>query len=390
VDAAVAVSGVSVTGPTRGIDEAAVAATQRYARGTAIAAVVIAGSWHVANNLFCTVTGWGQYRWPLLAVAAWLVVAGLTVLGAVNVLAPWARRSRALPIVGIPVLLACVQVVLVSARGSDVISNANWGLDSFGWYAMLLLWRWPLRWLFVALGLNWGIGFALAVATGPVDGVEISRYLVVIYTSAAMQLVVAGGAMVLRRHARRTAQAAAERAEVATARAAAEAVHGDRQRRYREIGEAVRALLAGLASGAVSPTDPAVQRQCAVEASRLRRLIAEHDDVPSPLVHELRACADVAERRDVAVALEIAGSLPPLPRRVRRALTEAPMHVLAGARRHARVTVFSATEPREVEVSVVADTDDGASAVPPGSDGVELVCSEEGGVRWIRVRWTDR
>jgi hypothetical protein len=362
-------------------------AIQRYARGTAIGAVAIAASWHVANNLFCTVTGWSQYRWPLLAVAAWLVVALFTVLGAVNMLARNARRRIGLALVGLPALLCCVEAVIVATRGPEVISNANWGLDSFGWYAMLLLWRFRLRWFFAALALNWVVSFVVVLATGPVDRIEVSRYVIVMYTSAAAQIVVAGGARLLQRNAERAARASMEQAELDAGRAAAEAVQADRERRYREIGDAVRELLAGLAGGALSPDDPAVQRRCAVEASRLRRLIAEHDDVPSPLVHELRACADVAERRDVAVALEIAGTLPPLPRQVRRALTEAPMHVLAGARSHARVTVFAGAEPREVEVSVVADAVDGFD---PDLSDINVIWSREGDTHWVRAHWTDQ
>ena len=120
-------------------------------------------------------------------------------------------------------------------------------------------------------------------------------------------------------------------------------------------GPAVRQLLAGLAGGELDPADERVQHRCSVEASRLRRLIAEHDDAPSPLVHELRACADMAERRDVAVTLETAGTLPVVPVQVRRALTEAPIHLLAAARTQARVTVLYGADDGEVEVSVVAD-----------------------------------
>jgi hypothetical protein len=42
-------------------------------------------------------------------------------------------------------------------------------------------------------------------------------------------------------------------------------------------------------------------------ATQLRRLFAENDDVPDPLVHELSACIDVAERRGLAVSLAVSG-----------------------------------------------------------------------------------
>ena len=175
-------------------------------------------------------------------------------------------------------------------------------------------------------------------------------------------------------------------------------MHADRQRRYRGIGQAVRQLLAGLATAELDPAEARVQQRCAVEASRLRRLIAEHYDAPSPLLHELRACADVAERRGVAVTLETAGILPRIPVQVRRALTEAPIHVLATARTQVRVTVVSVADPPEVEVSVVADAEaDGALARPTGggadgAHGVEVTWSSEGEGkdRWVRTHWRDR
>lgn len=103
-----------------------------------------------------------------------------------------------------------------------------------------------------------------------------------------------------------------------------------------------------------------------MEASRLRRLFAETDDVPDPLVHELRACTDIADRRGVLVDLQVRGRLPELDRGTRRSLTERPLVALAGAERHARVTVVARHD--EVAVSVVADTGDTA-------DG------------WVEERW---
>lgn len=392
------VGGPAVTTPLTAIPVA------RYARNTAIGAITVAGSWHLVNDLTGLVTGWADYRSPVVSAVAWGVVSALNVVGAVNMLGDRARARLDLPVVGVPVLLVCTAAVFANSRtdavhtGGDIFTPTNWAWATFGWQAMLLLWRWPLRWLLCALGVNMAVCLATAYATGPLDRVSLSRMVMVFWGTASIQVAVAGGARGLVRLAERAARAGVERAELLAARQAAERVHADRQRRYRGIGQAVRQLLAGLATGELDPAEARVQQRCAVEASRLRRLIAEHDDAPSPLLHELRACADVAERRDVAVTLETAGTLPRIPVQVRRALTEAPIHVLATARTQARVTVVSVADPPEVEVSVVADAEaDGASARPTGGDaggahGVEVTWSSEGEGegRWVRAHWRDR
>jgi hypothetical protein len=152
-------------------------------------------------------------------------------------------------------------------------------------------------------------------------------------------------------------------------------------------------LLVGLARGELDPADRRTQRRCAIEGSRLRRLFAETDDVPDPLLHELRACADIAYSRGVLVDMQVVGELPELSLPVRRALTEAPLHVLAGAQRQARVTVLGRSD--EVAVSVLADASLGEPAElhtpldrAPTVTVQESVVAQEGeDRRWIQARW---
>jgi hypothetical protein len=172
----------------------------------------------------------------------------------------------------------------------------------------------------------------------------------------------------------------------------AEALHHGRLDRYQTVRRSVAPLLVGLASGQLDPADREVQRHCAVEASRLRRLFAETDDVPDPLLHELRACADIAYSRGILVDLQVVGQLPALSLPVRRALTEAPLHALAGARRQARVTVVGRSN--EVAVSVLADARAGDPVeLPPPLDpmpldhAVTVTVQEGNGGQWIEARW---
>src|SRR5262249_6405972 len=145
------------------------------------------------------------------------------------------------------------------------------------------------------------------------------------------------------------------------------AVHADRRERYEEVRRAAARSLAGLASGELDPGDPRVQHTVGLQAARLRRLLAEHDDVPTPLGHGLRACAVLAERRGVAVDVASVGTLPPIPLPVRRGLTEAPLRVLSGSRTQARISIAAADG--EVVVAVVGDIDNDLVDVESSADG---------------------
>ncbi len=98
----------------------------------------------------------------------------------------------------------------------------------------------------------------------------------------------------------------------------------------------------------------------------------------------------MAERRDVAVTLETAGSLPVVPVQVRRALTDAPIHLLAAARTQARVTVLYGADDGEVEVSVVADAAPPEGSAAAGPEGVEVHFAREGDTQWVRARWRNQ
>ena len=148
--------------------------------------------------------------------------------------------------------------------------------------------------------------------------------------------------------AARSEDAARERA------ATAEIIRAARHARWLALQESAVPLVAELAAGTADPGDPQVRIRCAVQAARLRRLMAEGDEVPGSLVHELHASADVAELRGVAVEIETAGTLPPVPGPARRVITDAAIAILTAARSQARITL--ATVAAGIAVSFVADT----------------------------------
>jgi hypothetical protein len=130
-----------------------------------------------------------------------------------------------------------------------------------------------------------------------------------------------------------------------------------------------------------------MRRRCAIEAARLRRLFAESDDVPDPLIHELRACADIAERRGVVVDIETAGVIPALPPSARRTMSEAVIAVLTAARDYARITVTA--EERSVAVGLLTRTSAEPGPFTPG-DCVRISQQRDDDTLWMEARWQPR
>src|SRR6266508_3623941 len=273
-------------------------------RNTTIAAVVIALGWHVGEDLPAMIIAWAGYRWPAAVAAAWLAYAGIAGVAALVLLRgdrpiryAWALATAAL----------VLGVVVAAAAHGQLMTLASWAWGAVGWLGVMLFWRRSMAHLVCFLGVNAVLGLGVLVVAGTLDRISIARYLMVVTGSGALQLAFAGGARALRAAADWTAAASAAHAETLTAQRTAEEVHRMRQRRFQALQHTTAHILAALADGRALPSDPSVQRSCAMEAARLRRLFAETDDLPDPLVHELEACADVAERRGVAVDLAVIG-----------------------------------------------------------------------------------
>jgi hypothetical protein len=353
----------------------------RYGRGFDLAVVWLVGLWYLGGDLATTAVSGPAYRSPGAELAAAVLMTGIGAAGAVRLLLR--RTDPATSRVLAAGALVAGLLGTAAASGAAAFTS-NWAWDATGWIGVLVLLRQPLTELAALLAVNAGVTVAVLVQDGVADRVTLARFGTVTYATTVLQLAVALASRALDATARRAAAAAEGEAAVRRRRQVAEQLHACRQDRYDTVGRSVAPLLAGLASGELDPADRRTRHRCAVEAGRLRRLLAETDDVPDPLLHELRACADIADRRGVLVDLQVQGRLPALEVSVRRALAEAPLHALAGARRQARVTVVARAD--EVAVSVLSD---GPPAEPAGSaDPLVTVTAQEGGDRqWVEARW---
>ena len=187
-----------------------------------------------------------------------------------------------------------------------------------GWFAVLVLWGRRVTPLVAVFAAEAAIALVAVFAHGAGNAAGLSRYAMYVYGTATLPIAFSVAAGVLRTLAARTAGTAAARAALEAERIAAQRAQVERQERLSLVSQTAGVILAELADGRADPTDPAVQRRCALEAARLRRLIAESDDVPDPLLHELRAAVDIAERNGLPVELVSVGTLPVLPVHVRR------------------------------------------------------------------------
>jgi hypothetical protein len=375
-----------LTAPGIGAAERVVVA--RYAAGAGRTAVLIAFGWHVGNDLPATIaTGFGP-----VAVITWVAYLAVAVAAALATL-----RGRpvgtAVTIGGCAVLLAG-SAAMHATQPDSLVTFANWAWGAAGWIALLLLWNRPAAdrpiWTFSAfVATNAVIAITALVMRGEADRAGLAMMVTVLYGTGALQLGLFAGKWGLETTVRRFARDRAATELVLASRQAAEQAHLARQDRYATARAAAGEVLAGLADGRLDPADPDVRHRATAAAARLRRLVTETDDVPDPLVHDLRALADLAERRGVAVTVEQVGALPAVPLPVRRALTDAPAWAVAAAHTRARITVVSNAQTVTVAVFGDASIDQPRSAQPVTvrHDEVVVRVDLEKGEIWVETRW---
>ncbi|WP_322769310.1 hypothetical protein [Frankia sp. Cr1] len=378
-------------------DPASVLIADRFQRGLRLAAFGVLATVLFGWHLPVLVASVQVYRPLSVELSSFLIVAAVVVVMGVQVARarPWGRLRWPLFAV---VSAASVAATVAVPRG-ELIGSVHWSWEIFGWFAVLLLLDLPVWALVLSLAAN--LAFT-ATAVAFVDGVQ-RRSLVGLAIGtlaiAGWQVAASAAAGALRRTATATAQIAAEEEQLRTAELVAEQLHRDRQVRYAAIAATTGPLLTGLSTGELDPADRDVRRACMIEAARMRRLFAESDDHADPLEHEVLACVEIAERRGVAIHIDVRGVLPALPIPVRRALTEPAIRALAEASSSARVTI-AGDDDRVVLSVVAAGVGDAAGAAgaagtagaepaeSPTPGSVRVTWMAQGSVAWMEATWT--
>ncbi|OMI37191.1 hypothetical protein [Streptomyces sparsogenes] len=328
--------------------------TRHQRRGIRAGALVILVTLHVGYALPRLLGNLDVYPHPWLPLAAYglltLVLGGCVLFGLGG--RPWPRGW-------VPSALACTFAASMAAT-SQVPANhyfvdpAHWSFSLTGWFAVVLLGdRGPMAsGAFIGCHLAATVAQTLAadVPPRPVGAAMALSAL----SACCFQMTIAAGAKLLLNSSTAIGEALRVQERVRTRIAVGRQIQVDQRRRYAELNTTVLPLLTGLADGSLDPRDDEVRRACALEAARLRRLFAESDCTFDPLVHEMRACIDVAERNGVTVQLAVRGDPLELPLPLRRALLDPVIAALAAARRTARVTVIR--RENQVRVGIVVDT----------------------------------
>jgi hypothetical protein len=354
-----------------------------FLRGLRIAASVITVAIMAGLSLPVLLSHLDVYPSASVQVDGYLVVVLIIAVDAVLV-----YRSRSWGPWRWPVAAVVLGVLIVSRLDlppGELLSAGDWVMGQIGWLGVLVLFDQPLVALLAFIAAQVLFSSSIVLLVDHADRHTLAAFGLVTVGTCSSELAVGAATVALRRVASRALAAARLEQDVLIGEAVAARLHADRRQRYEELAHTAGPLLAGLADGTVDPADSGTRRRCAIEAARMRRLFAETDDAEDPLLHELRACIDMAERRGVIVALATSGRWPPLPRDLRRALTNAPLSALATAATQARVTLVGT--PAAVTVSVVADA---APAELPASaaEGVQVSSVVDESRLWVEARWT--
>jgi len=355
----------------------------RYQRAFTVAVVVLVAGWHLAGGGGQLLHNRADYASFAFQCALWLVMAVAIAVGSVVVLRgplDW-RLAWAVALIA---LVASTASAAASPAGQMLAVSWAWG--SAGWTGVLALHRRRMTELVWFLAAEAAAIFAVQAWDG-LNRMDLAAFLALLAWSTGAQIAVAAAVKALDSAANRAAIAARSEDAARERAATAEIIQAARQARWLALQENTVPLVAELAAGTADPGDPQLRVRCAIQAARLRRLMAEGDELPGSLVHELHASADVAELRGVAVEIETAGTLPQVPGPARRVITDAAIAILASARSQARITL--ATVAAGIAVSFVADT--GSVVLLPVADqGVAIEHQQDGDMLWAEARWNNR
>ncbi len=352
----------------------------RYQRAWTFAVLFLVVGWHLAGaggQLLHNRLAYGSFAFQC---AMWAVMALAIAAGTVLVLRGTPGRR---PAWAVAVIALAASTAAAAASPAGQMLGVNWAWGSAGWIGVLVLMRRRFTELACFLAAQ-AVGTLAVQAWDGLTRLDLAAFLAVLAWSTGAQVAVAAGVRALDIAADQAAAAArsehAARERVATA----EIIQAARQVRWLALRESAVPLIAELAAGTADPGDAQVRIRCAVQAARLRRRLAEGDEVPGSLVHELHASADVAERRGVAVEIETAGPLPQVPHQARRVITDAAIAILTDARSQARITL--ATVAAGIAVSFIADTG-AAVPLPAAGEGVTIQQQQDGSMFWAEARW---
>lgn len=369
------------------IDRIADQVNETHKRAMTLAVTIDATAWSVWHNTVILQSADAENSIFDAVVTACVLV--LATVMAVVIMADLRIRVRTVRALASLSMIVCFGSVLPYLSNRPVEEMGCWAGGTVGWLGTLLVVQQRNRMLgHTLMGLP-PLVLVLWVLLAEPDAAAALRLLIGVFITLGIQTCVVVLDRLIGHAVRRATFAAQSEAAIEATEATVRTVEESRRVRFHQMDEEFTRLLADLAAGRLDPGHATVRRRCELAVSRMRRLLAESDATPTPLVHELRACADIAERRGVVVELATAGTIPDIPQAARRDLTDAGLIVLAAADTHARITVLA--DDDAVTLSVYTGQATYASA--PATEQFQNISTDwlrEGEDLWVQARWAAR
>jgi hypothetical protein len=286
----------------------------------------------------------GDYRQPAAAIVVWLAVLGASAwlvprLGAGGLSANETAAA-------ILIAVAAVAVIGAVQRAHGGSGSVDLAILGTVWLLALIEISHPARvWIPAAL-LVFAVHGALLIRGTGLNQLSLSQLEAAGYIEVVVLIVFATLRPTLDTHVRMAARQASLASRSAAERAAAAAIHQERQSRLAVLEREALPLLRGIADGALDPTEPSVREECARHASVLRHSLTGGAPGGGELMAGLEQVLRTAAARKLPVPVQVIGDpgTPPAP--VARAALAA-----VGA-------VISALPPHQVMLTVLAPGDD--------------------------------
>ncbi len=290
---------------------------------------------------------------------------------------------------GLTFVVAATAWISTALPAGAIEQLGHWYFIVGGWYLFVLLFDLPL----IVLGTADVLYAAWFLVQAAVDGwstEQLAHLGILAIGGPGFQFALALATRLIRRIGIQAESLARTEEHQRTAEAIGEQAQADYERRYARLRAEAVPLLSGLADGSLDPNDDQVRDRCAIEAARMRVLFAERDTAADPLIHELRAGLDVAERRGVTVDLAVRGRPQELPGEVRRGLLDPVLAEAVSARAHARITVLRFAG--QVRVSAYSEHVDPSGGDWPAKEDwcsaeVRVSVVAEGEALWTETIW---
>ncbi|MDJ0382027.1 hypothetical protein [Streptomyces sp. G-G2] len=326
----------------------------------------------------------GVYRPLWMQILAYGLLLGIAAVEGVLILRrrSWGTARWA----GVALALAASVLSCASLPAGTPTTASDWAFGTVGWIGVVLLLDLPMSRLVLFLAVHEAITAVNFVLTGPVDEGAVLNLVTGSLGTIGFPLACGAAATALRATAREAERARRQVEDIRHSERVAEQTAQALQHSYAGLIHTAGPLLRGLADGSLDSDDPDVQRDCWIEAARMRRLFIENDEVPNQLVHELRQHVDTAERRKVKADIASYGTAFDPPPDIRLALGNFPLPALARARTWARVTVVFT--PGFVSVQVIGDC--GALGPPWAGDGLietDSFLDPDDNTLWMEAQW---